>query len=141
MKTYKLGSVEFLTELKAALERLVSQEKDIRPFVIVEDVITKRFIQFAGSFNRPILIDVPWRATMEEKNQNVMNLMMAAVLLDEPKPPNEFGVCFFQKYCPTVGEMMQVAQYVLRDALELPEGIADLTITEDNQRRSGQLAS
>lgn len=139
MKTYKLGSVEFLTELKAALERLSTQDNDLRPYVIVEDTVTKRFIQFAGSFGRPLLIDVPWRSKLEPQEQNVMNLMMASVLLDEPKEPNEFGVCFFQKYCPTITEMMQVAQYVLRDALELPEGIAELTILEDrrpNERRS-----
>lgn len=132
---YQLGSPEFLASLKAALERMVSQVPENRPFVVVEDTVTKRFVQFAGDFKKPITVDVPWRANMSPKNQNVMNTSMAVILLGDPTPLNEFGVCFFQRKCRGVSEAAEVARYVLRDVLELPD-IATLTIGESGNSKT-----
>lgn len=57
MKTIKLSqSFEVICE---ALRNLLECPEARRPFVIVQDVATNRFVQFAGSLERGLLFDVP----------------------------------------------------------------------------------
>lgn len=53
---------ELAAPLERALEELVSSDLERRPFVIVEDVVTKRFVQFARLYKPKtgeLLFDVP----------------------------------------------------------------------------------
>lgn len=57
MKTVRLQeSFETICE---ALRNLLECPESRRPFVIIEDVATGRFVQFAGSKERGLLFDVP----------------------------------------------------------------------------------
>jgi len=42
-----------------ALTRLLSKPRSQRPFVIITDQVTGRFVQFAGSMEEPLIFDVP----------------------------------------------------------------------------------
>lgn len=57
LPTTPLGEVEPL--LRAALESMLATPESQHPFVLVEDVVTERFVQFCGSLERGILLDVP----------------------------------------------------------------------------------
>jgi hypothetical protein len=56
-KTYKLTELE--APLTAALEELWVALESRKPFVIVEEVLSRRFIQFCGSRERRPLLDIP----------------------------------------------------------------------------------
>ncbi len=45
--------------LTAALERLMTKDPKVRPFVIVEHEGSERFVQFAGSSGEKLLLDIP----------------------------------------------------------------------------------
>lgn len=53
---------ELVPTLRAALDELMASDLERRPFVIVEDVVTRRFVQFARLFapkTGALLFDVP----------------------------------------------------------------------------------
>lgn len=45
--------------LTAALERLMTKDPKVRPFVIVEHEGSEQFVQFAGSSGEKLLLDIP----------------------------------------------------------------------------------
>jgi hypothetical protein len=45
--------------IRAALESMISTPESQRPFVVVQDTVTERFVQFCGSLERGALFDVP----------------------------------------------------------------------------------
>ena len=45
--------------LTAALERLMTKDPKVRPFVIVEHESSEQFVQFAGSSGEKLLLDIP----------------------------------------------------------------------------------
>jgi hypothetical protein len=51
--------MDHVLAITTALERLLVQPEDALPFVIVENAETKKFVQFAGSLERPLLLDLP----------------------------------------------------------------------------------
>jgi hypothetical protein len=53
------------TAIRIALETLVVQPEDACPFVIVEDAESKKFVQFVGSLDKPLLLDLPAQTLSE----------------------------------------------------------------------------
>ena len=45
--------------IEDALRRLLQTPKSVRPFVIIEELSSKKFVQFAGSDEEELLFDVP----------------------------------------------------------------------------------
>ena len=51
--------------IKSALASLLVQPDDAGAFVIIEDAASKKFVQFIGSRERPLLLDLPAQALSE----------------------------------------------------------------------------
>jgi len=45
--------------IQYALESMTATPEPLRPFVVVQDTVTRRFVQFCGSLERGVLFDVP----------------------------------------------------------------------------------
>jgi hypothetical protein len=60
--TKQLSRVQALT---TALQTLLVQPNDACAFVIIEDVESKKFVQFVGSLERPLLLDLPAQSLSE----------------------------------------------------------------------------
>src|SRR4051812_16160716 len=56
--------MENTRKIKAALRQLVRRAADDRPWVIFEHP-TGKFVQFAGSVDEPLLLDLPWQPLSE----------------------------------------------------------------------------
>jgi hypothetical protein len=54
-----------ITAIATALHRLLAQPEGALPFVIVESVETKKFVQFSGSLGNPLILDLPAQALSE----------------------------------------------------------------------------
>jgi hypothetical protein len=52
-------------EIKAVLSELLCQPDDDWPFVLIEHNPSKKFVQFAGSVTRPLVLDLPWQTLSE----------------------------------------------------------------------------
>src|SRR5437763_1628930 len=51
----------------SALRSLLRREEDELPFVIFEHTSSKKFVQFAGSIAKPLLLDLPWQTLSESE--------------------------------------------------------------------------
>ena len=57
--------------IRSALESMIATPEALRPFVLVEDVVTERFVQFYGSIERGIFLDVPALSPKGERCRDV----------------------------------------------------------------------
>lgn len=53
------------TAIKTALASVLVQPDDACAFVVIEDTATRKFVQFVGSLERPLLLDLPAQALSE----------------------------------------------------------------------------
>jgi len=115
----KLSDAE--VQIVAALRRLQQTPAKHRPFVIVEDTVTDKFVQFRGSDGDPLLLDLPTNELSSEAARR------AATMLKHNGSP-DFPA--YQADCQTVEWGARVAMRVLREVHELPE-FAELRILEE----------
>lgn len=45
--------------LRSSLQSMLATPESQRPFVVVQDMVTERFVQFCGSLERGVMFDVP----------------------------------------------------------------------------------
>jgi hypothetical protein len=55
----KVRRADAMPHITEALERMMAKEKSVKPFVVVSDRATGKFVQFAGSKGERLLFDVP----------------------------------------------------------------------------------
>ncbi len=127
MNRVKLEELVSSGVLREALERMRMLPEHERPYVIVDDTVTKRFVQFCGGFGAALRIDVPVL-------RNVVAPAVATELLGESNHLND-DLWSHTKVCASVAEAEQLAVRVLTECLGLP-GIADLTVTESPQSKN-----
>lgn len=69
LPTTSLREVEPL--IRASLESMLATPESQRPFVVVQDIVTERFVQFCGSPERGVLFDVPALGIIAEPCRHV----------------------------------------------------------------------
>ncbi len=69
LPTTSLGEVGPL--IRASLESMLATPESQRPFVVVQDTVTKHFVQFCGSLERGVMFDVPALGIVADPCRNV----------------------------------------------------------------------
>jgi hypothetical protein len=77
LPTTALGEVEPL--IRASLESMLATPESQRAFVLVEDIVTERFVQFCGSLERGVMFDVPALGIVAEPCRNVTDAVERAL--------------------------------------------------------------
>ena len=108
--------------IEAALATLKRSPERLRRFVVVEDVVTGRFVQFYGSEERGIYIDLPC-ATVSSRGHSA-----AAAFLDRGFNGDGMPERFHKKL-DNEQEGARLALRVLREVHDLPDS-AELQIEQ-----------
>lgn len=125
-KSYKLSELE--APLTAALEELWVALEKRKPFVIVEEVVSKRFIQFCGSRERRPLLDIPGGqliSSLSPTGQQTM-MMSKGFRFVEPRSPMTIGS--YQISCASARSGAKWGIEALRGALGFTEPYYEFTI-------------
>ena len=61
-----------------ALELMLARKKSLRPFLILHDVATEKFVQWAGSSEERLLFDVPALEISEREPEGQLDLVACA---------------------------------------------------------------
>jgi hypothetical protein len=107
--------------LKLALDRMLVVPRDLRPFVIVEDTVTEKFVQFAlMPKTGDLFIDLPG------VNMNANARWYAGQLL-----PYISKGDVYQRTLPRTSEASEIAVRIMSKVHELPD-CAQIRIREEN---------
>lgn len=120
-KPYDLA--ELRIHLEDALYRLLQTPKTHKPFVVVSDTITGRFVQFRGSDNESLLLDLP-----HTQFKSAIPVTKASAFLDSKRSGTPQGVSYRDNL--TFVHATNLALRVLREVHNLPEN-AQIEIIED----------
>lgn len=125
---------ELAPALEAALERLgLRPLEPLRPFVIVEEPLTKRFVQFCTRFEGRleaegrVVLDLPL-------GEHSIGAHLAKGILGGPRYVRD-GLEHYQVRNLTPAEGVRLALRVLRDVHALPD-IAEVYVQEGTQPRN-----
>lgn len=119
----------------AALERMLSLPKSSKPCLVVDDTVTKRFVQFYGGFGDRPTIDVPFAP----QAPNGHFFMRAGRVFTPDKLVFEIGdgerLPVYRSECDSVEAAVMLARRVLTEVLCLPDA-AILKLDEIQQTPS-----
>lgn len=117
-----------------ALQRLADAPKELGAFVIIEDTVTDRFVQFATDKDTGgLLIDLPDQQLDDEARGRAFDM------LSRRKAWGNGAGASYQYGCALVSDATEVALRVLRELLRLPD-ISELRIVEDETDHSEEPA-
>lgn len=104
-----------------------AREHKLKPCIVIDDAVTKRFIQLCGGFSKPLMVDMPDLAL----KPNVVSHPHAVELFGgEPRLVfEEVGLFSYTKEVPTVDEAVELVMLALNLCLCLPE-FAELNLSE-----------
>jgi hypothetical protein len=115
----KLSELE--VEIVAALRRLRETPMKHKPYVIVEDTVTKKFVQFCTPPRGGVLIDLPTNELSSGAARTAASFLKHNGSLEFPA---------YEADCPTDEWGAKAAMRVLREVHQLPE-FAELRIFEE----------
>jgi hypothetical protein len=122
--------------IERALEHVASAPRAERRYVIVESELTDKFVQFYGSKEEGIWLDLPF-GTIGSSDHTVASgpidrqmLISVTQLLMCPPDPGEMGEHSFMRKCASPAEGAELALQVLRKVHLLPRNVY-LRILED----------
>src|SRR5262245_43054225 len=108
--------------VKTALQTLLVQPDDACAFVIIEDVKSKKFVQFVGSLERPLLLDLPAQTLSETEFYRAVTFFRRRgaagqeyELLDAPGGRPVAEQFTFQLTLQSVEDALEVALEVFRE--------------------------
>lgn len=122
----KLAEAE--PEVLAALDRMKLLPKSLRPSVIVEDTVTRKFVQFRGSDVEWFLVDLPTSELSSEAARAASRILRHNGNARFPA---------FQVELANSDGAARVGMRVLREVHELPE-FAELRIVEQQVPKTEQ---
>lgn len=127
MVKYKLDAID--GPLRAALERMQLCPEDERPFVIVTDTITGRFVQFCGSRARKLTVDLP--KSSEGPNRYVDENLCDIYL--QTKQRLSHTLVAYNSICESAEDAVSLAKNLMDKVHHLPE-FAEVTIEEGRNK-------
>lgn len=116
------------TTIKEALDSLLAQPDDACAFVIVEDAASKKFVQFVGSLDRPLLLDLPaqtlsevefYRAVAFFKRRGVVG--EENEMLDKPGGRVVGEQFTFQLQLASSSDAIEVVDALFEEVYQLPD--------------------
>jgi hypothetical protein len=114
--------------IRNALDSLLAQPDDAGSFVIIEDEVSQKFVQFVGSIDRPLLLDLPaqtfseaefYRAVAFFKRRGVVGQEFE--MLDAPGGQPVGEQFTFQLQLESVSDAIEVVRALFAEVYRLPD--------------------
>jgi hypothetical protein len=119
--------------LRAAIERMLAAPREHRCFVIIEDDVTERFVQFLVDRTGQLVLDLP---VAQFHERDFFGLAQALTMETEGVLSRRSGTfdTTFQHVCGAADDGVVLAMTILRRVHALPDG-ANLSIVEESTSR------